>query len=188
LTPAIARDIFLSRGETLFMDNREIEAYLNRRLGGFVVWGLQFFPNAPIYLVIGPPASSAREAYLRIECRWCLHERETEYSDWHDDTDLRAMLKALETFARNVIDKIILTDAWNVTFCLNPGSYLTLEATHRDFENWEITSIGFPDDFTIVGLAGGEIAIFDKELSAEPGHGETHPVERPAKKWWPFWK
>jgi hypothetical protein len=138
--------------------------------------------------VLSHPARSAREAYLRIECRWCLHEKETEYSDWRDDTDLIAMLKALECFARNVIHKIILTDAWNMTLCLDSGSYFTLEATHNDFENWEITSIGFPDDFTIVGLAGGEIAIFDEYLSAEPGQDETGPVKQPAKKWWAFWK
>jgi hypothetical protein len=177
------------------MDKKEIEAYLNRRLGGFVVWGLNFFPNSSIHLVFGPLESHA-EAYLRIECRWCLHERETEYSDWHDDTDLRAMLKALECFARNVIDRVILTDAWNMTFCLDSGIYFTLEATQGDFENWEITS----NDFTIVGLAGGEIAIFDSHFedysgrsatppaAAQPASLETCSVDRPVKKWWPFRK
>jgi hypothetical protein len=170
------------------MDKRETEAYLNRKLGGFVVWGLHFFPNASIYLMLGPPANSSREVYLQIGCRWCLHEKEAEYSDWHDDADLAAMLKALQCFARNALIKIILTDAWNVTFCLDSGYYFTLEATHSDFENWEIGGIGFPHHFTIVGLAGGEIAIFDEYLSAEPGQDETGPVKQPAKKWWAFWK
>lgn len=170
------------------MDKRETEAYLNKRLGGFVVWGLNFFPSAPICLVLSHPARSAREAYLRIECRWCLHERETEYSDWHDDTDLRAMLKALECFARNVIDRVILTDIWNMTLCLDSGYYFTLEATHPDFENWQITCSDHPNDFTIVGLAGGEIAIFDESLPARPGRVETPPVKLSAKKRGPFWK
>jgi hypothetical protein len=181
------------------MDKKEIEAYLNRRLGGFVVWGLNFFSNAPVCLVLGHPARSAREAYLRIECRWCLHERETEYSDWHDDTDLVAMLNALQCFARNALIKIILTDAWNMTFCLDSGNYLTLEATHGDFENWQITCSDHANDFTIVGLAEGEIAIFDSHFedysgcsatpsaAAQPPSLETCSVDRPVK-WWQFWK
>jgi hypothetical protein len=169
------------------MDKRETEAYLNRRLGGFVVWGLHFLPNTTLILVLGPSGSHA-EAYLRIECRWCLHKKEMEYSDWHDDTDLTAMLNALQCFARNALIKIILTDAWNMTFCLDSGNYLTLEATHSDFENWEITCIDHPNDFTIVGLAGGEIAIFDKDLSVQAGHAEARPVKRSIKKWRQFWK
>ena len=107
------------------------------------------------------------------------------------------MLKALECFARNIIiSKIILTGAWNMTFYLDSGYYFTLEATHGDFENWEITS----NDFTIVGLAGGEIAIFDSHFEDYQGRSATPPaavqpsiletcsVDRPVKRWWQFWK